>query len=179
MVGVSKEILLTILSRLKLTKLSLWKCALRTPASEAAADEWATFLDTLGNLQSTAEMKQILIGYVGYHAFNTSPGLVRLVKFARTVTTNANGEKEFEDPEPQATFRRRFGEDARGWLKDLATRAYLPEEPGSFPEEDNEDDDSEDDDSAEGVDLALETDEADEEGGDEAVDGQEGRDDDD
>jgi hypothetical protein len=66
------------------------------------------------------------------------------VKFARKVTTDGNGEKQFEDPENQVSYRKRVGSSVQDWLEELGDRAF-GNRPVYVDVYNSEDDDDEDD----------------------------------
>ncbi|KAK3716313.1 hypothetical protein LTR37_006463 [Vermiconidia calcicola] len=158
-------VLLPIISKFPLTSLSFWKVSLQPRDALGLlpdSNTWSLFLKRLGNFISRpSEFKTLMIGYPVDGSRTTS--WVRdagAVKFASRITTDANGEKVFEDLQSQVTYRKHFGSDVRTWLEDLALRTHLPDQSGQ--EDDSSDESEEEDSDLDAVEEIIDVDDDDE-----------------
>lgn len=158
-------VLLPIIAKFPLTSLSLWKVSLQPSGALLLLPDsnmWTPFLKRLGNFISRPlEFKALMIGYPVDGARNTTTFFrdAGPVQFAGKITTDAYGEKVFEDLQSQVTYRKRFGSDVRTWLEDLASRTHLPDQNGQ--EVDSSDESEEEDSDLDAVDEMMDDDDDD------------------
>jgi hypothetical protein len=149
-----------------LKALSLWKVVLLCTEERSIDDEppvghvWSKFLHKLGEaFQAPEAISDVMIGFA-VEKSSTRSHHINNVKFARKVTTDGNGEKQFEDPEYQVSYRKHVGSSVQNWLEDLGNRAF-GNRPVYADVYNSEDDDDEDDEIGEDEDDSDEDDEDD------------------
>jgi hypothetical protein len=131
MLRMTSKTLLQVAAKFPTLKaLSLWKVVLLCTEERSIDDEppvghvWSKFLHKLGKaFQAPEAISNVMIGFVVEKSSTRSHHTTN-VKFARKVTTDGNGEKQFEDPEYQVSYRKRVGSSVQDWLEDLGNRAF-------------------------------------------------------
>lgn len=131
--------------------LSLWKIQILADSDTADVRErWTLFLSDLAvAIQQPDKIANIAIGWASQEGESSQ---LEPVQFAGKISTDANGEKSFEDVQGGATYRKHVGSDVCVWLRDLAERPCRPprRRRPSIPEEYEEDDSSETEDQSYG-----------------------------
>lgn len=170
MLYVTPKTLLRVVSKCtKLKALSLWKVALQSfeARDENASCLWSWCLPKIGEaFQAPEDVSAVMIGFAGEMTNGTFSSTLPDVQFANKVSVDGNGEKNFEDPEGKASYRKRVGSSVKDWLEDLGKRAFVDKPDLSDDSNISEDDEVDEDD--EGGDVEDDDDELDEDGGGEA-----------
>jgi hypothetical protein len=167
MLRMTSKTLLQVAAKFPTLKaLSLWKVVLLCTEERSIDDEppvghvWSKFLHKLGEaFQAPEAISDVMIGFA-VEKSSTRSHHINNVKFARKVTTDGNGEKQFEDPEYQVSYRKHVGSSVQNWLEDLGNRAF-GNRPVYADVYNSEDDDDEDDEIGEDEDDSDEDDEDD------------------
>jgi hypothetical protein len=86
-----------------------------------------------------------MIGFAGEEYRGARSDGYREAKFANKVSVDKNGEKKFEEPQAQVSYRKFVGSNVQDWLEDLGRRTFVEKLESSDDSEDSEDDEVEDD----------------------------------
>lgn len=121
------QALVDVVSKFNLQSLSLHKIRLLERCRPENAEIWAEFLSNLAEaFKNPGQVTDLSIGWAS-QAY-TEHGSFQYVNFAKKVTLNANGEKEYDDLEPLVIYRKqKDGIDVREWLRDMGGRACRPD----------------------------------------------------
>ena len=149
MLTLTPKTLLQVVSKCaKLERLSLWKVFLSCSEdrSEIVDGLWSVCLPRIAKaFQAPDGVKRVMIGFAGEKYKGARSDGYRGVKFANKVSVDTNGEKKFEEPQGQVSYRKFVGSNVQDWLEDLGRRTFVEAPEFSDDSEDSEDDEVEDD----------------------------------
>ena len=149
MLTLMPKTLLQVVSKCaKLERLSLWKVLLSCSEdrNESVDCLWSVYLPRIAKaFQAPDSVKRVMIGFAGEEYRGARSDGYREAKFANKVSVDKNGEKKFEEPQAQVSYRKFVGSNVQDWLEDLGRRTFVEKLESSDDSEDSEDDEVEDD----------------------------------
>lgn len=164
MLALIPKTLLQVVSKCaKLQRLSLWKVVLSCSEDRSESTDclWSVYLPKIAKaFQAPDGVSRVMIGFAGEEYRGAPSDGYRDVKFANKVSVDANGEKKFEEPGGQVSYRKFVGSNVQDWLEDLGRRTFVEALEFSDDSDDGEDDEVDDDEADEGDDGDGEGDEA-------------------